>query len=79
MKKLAFLISFILITLTCFPQLVRVVLKSRVSMVKIPYESVQIMNLRTGDKWVKIYPNTILSSSTVGIDNPIVENSSFEF
>jgi hypothetical protein len=79
MKKLVFLISFILITLTCFPQLVRVVLKSRVSMVKMPYDSVQIMNLRTGDKWVKIYPDTILSSSTVGIDNPIVETSSFEF
>lgn len=79
MKKLVFLISFILISLTCFPQLVRVVLKSRVSMAKMPYDSVQIMNLRTGDKWVKIYPDTILSSSTVGMDNPIVENSSFEF
>jgi len=79
MKKFFFLIFLTVFALFGFSQSVRVVLKSRVDMIKLPFDSIQILNLRTGEKWVKLYPDTILYSSTVGIDNPIVENSKFGF
>lgn len=79
MKKFFFLIVLTVIALFGFSQSVRVVLKSRVDMIKLPFDSIQILNIRTGEKWVKLYPDTILYSSTVGIDNPIVETSKFGF
>jgi hypothetical protein len=79
MKKFFFLISLTVFALFGFSQSVRVVLKSRVDMIKLPFDSIQILNIRTGEKWVKLYPDTILYSSTVGIDNPIVETSKFGF
>lgn len=79
MKKYFFLIVLTVIALFGFSQSVRVVLKSRVDMIKLPFDSIQILNLRTGEKWVKLYPDTILYSSTVGIENPIVETSKFGF
>lgn len=79
MKKFFFLIFLTVFALFGFSQSVRVVLKSRVDMAKVPFDSIQIFNIRTGEKWVKLYPDTILYSSTVGIDNPIVETSKFGF
>ncbi len=68
-----------LLTMSAFSQSVRVVLKSRVDMINLPYDSIQITNLRTGFKWVKLYPDTVLFSSTVGIDDQQINFPDFGF
>lgn len=48
-------------------------------MINLPYDSVQITNMRTGFKWVKLYPDTVLFSSTVGINDQNINFPVFGF
>ncbi len=79
MKKMYLFFVLVLISFSTFSQSVRVVLNSRINMIILPYDSVQITNLRTGFKWVKMYPDTVLFSSTVGIEEQITDFPSFGF
>jgi hypothetical protein len=68
-----------LLSMSTFSQSVRVVLKSRVEMINLPFDSIQITNLRTGFKWVKLYPDTVLFSSTIGIEDQQINFPDFGF
>ncbi|PKP28191.1 MAG: hypothetical protein CVU02_01670 [Bacteroidetes bacterium HGW-Bacteroidetes-19] len=78
MKRIGlFLLGFLFI-LSIEGQTVRVVLKSRVNMWNLPYDSVQIRNIRTNQKITKIYPDTVLFTSTVGVENYEYQNPAFD-
>ncbi|MBP1673340.1 MAG: hypothetical protein H6Q25_1155 [Bacteroidetes bacterium] len=79
MKKNYIFFVVMLLTMSTFSQSVRVVLKSRVEMINLPYDSIQITNLRTGFKWMKLYPDTVLFSFTVGIDDQQINFPDFGF
>jgi hypothetical protein len=48
-------------------------------MINLPFDSIQITNMQTGFKWVKLYPDTVLFSSTVGIEDQQINFPDFGF
>jgi hypothetical protein len=47
-------------------------------MLNLQYDSVQIRNIRTNQKITKIYPDTVLFTSTVGVENYEDQNPAFD-
>lgn len=69
MKKIIILIVMVLMFLPCFSQSVRIVLQTRLNFRFVEFDSIVLINTRTLDTLRKFYPDTILYSSSVGIDD----------
>jgi len=69
MKKVIILIGILLMLAPCFSQSVRIVLGTRLNFRYVEFDSIVIINTRTWDTLRKYYPDTILYSSSVGIED----------
>ena len=69
MKKIITLIVVGLMLTPCFSQSVRIVLQTRLNFRFVEFDSIVVINTRTWDTLRKFYPDTILYSSSVGIDD----------
>ena len=78
MKKIGLFLLAFMIILSLDGQTVRVVLKSRVNMMNAQFDSIQIRNIRTNQKITKFFPDSILSTSTVGVEDYENQNSTFD-
>ncbi len=69
MKKVIILIGILLMLAPCFSQSVRIVLGTRLNFRYVEFDSIVLINTRTWDTLRKYYPDTILYSSSVGIED----------
>ena len=78
MKKIITFIVMVLMLAPCFSQSVRIVLGTRLNFRYVEFDSIVLINTRTWDTLRKFYPDTILYSSSVGIDD-YQQNAFFGF
>ena len=69
MKKYILLSLLLTFFASSYSQSVRIVLQTRLNYKYVEFDSIVIINTRTLDTLRKFYPDTILFSSTVGIDD----------
>lgn len=78
MKKFIILSFFLAFFASCYSQSVRIVLQTRLNYRYVEFDSIVIINTRTWDTLRKYYPDTILYSSSVGIED-YQQNAFFGF
>jgi hypothetical protein len=78
MKKIIIIMVMVLMVTPCFSQSVRIVLGTRLNFRFVEFDSIVLINTRTWDTLRKYYPDTILYSSSVGIED-YQQNAFFGF
>ncbi len=78
MKKLILLIGILAFLACSYSQSVRIVLQTRLNFRYVEFDSIVLINTRTWDTLRKFYPDTILYSSSVGIED-YQQNAFFGF